>query len=101
MIEGNLAGRDRACQATGPYGPSWPPKKEASPLFWGPPLGPPPLLGGAPKRGGGSLFSSSATYVFETSAPLLGHMWSTHFYCFQHMPALPRLLLQTSNTHNF
>jgi hypothetical protein len=29
------------------------------------------------------------------------HMWSTLPHWLQHMPALPRLLLKTSNTHNF
>jgi hypothetical protein len=37
--------------------------------------------------------------------PLLGpkflHMWLTLPHWLQHMPALPRLLLKTSNIHNF
>jgi hypothetical protein len=29
------------------------------------------------------------------------HMWSSVLHWLHHMPALPRLLLKTSNTHNF
>jgi hypothetical protein len=38
---------------------------------------------------------------FSNPRPPPGHFWSTHSYWFQHMPALPKLLLKTSNIHNF
>jgi hypothetical protein len=39
---------------------------------------------------------------FKVSPALLFlRMWSTLSHWFQHMPALPRVHLKTSNTHNF
>jgi hypothetical protein len=49
----------------------------------------------------GPPFLYIATFFFQTPALLFGHMWSTLFHWLQHMPALPKLLLKTSNTHNF
>jgi hypothetical protein len=34
-------------------------------------------------------------------APTILHMWSILLHWLQHMPALPKFLLKTSNTHNF
>jgi hypothetical protein len=38
---------------------------------------------------------------FLLFAPKFFHMWSTLPHWLQHMPALPKLLLKTSNIHNF
>ena len=38
---------------------------------------------------------------FQTLAPLFGHMWSIFSHWLQHMPNLPRLLLEFSTTHDF
>jgi hypothetical protein len=46
-------------------------------------------------------FLCSCDLIFQTFAPFLGHMWSTLSHWFQQMPALPKLLLRTSNIHNF
>jgi hypothetical protein len=46
-------------------------------------------------------FSVQVAPSFLHPSPLSWHMWSTLSHWFQHMPAMPRLLLKFSNTHNF
>jgi hypothetical protein len=57
----------------------------------------PPIAG---RRSPGPFFCALPS-LKKTLAPLFGHMWSTLFHWLQHMSTLPRLLLKTSNNHNF
>jgi hypothetical protein len=54
-----------------------------------------------PASGRGPPFLYSYPSLFLPPASIFFLMWSTPPHWLQHMPALPRLLLKTSNTHNF
>jgi hypothetical protein len=55
---------------------------------------------GCPPAPHGSDFFLLASLFFPPSSPTFGHFGQLHLIV-QHMPALPRVHLKTSNTHNF
>jgi hypothetical protein len=58
-------------------------------------------IGGRDHSYAGSPFCIPPAPFLLPLAPKILHMWSSLPHWLQHMPALPRLLLKTSNIHNF
>jgi hypothetical protein len=75
--------------------------KKIGTVYRGSSIGPRLAISSHPPGADGCPSLSMCNFFKKIPALLFLRMWSTHFHWFQHIPALPRLRLKTSNTHNF